>query len=77
MGAALGLLGRAAPKGTQSPLNYPVTIPPVTLTMSPRWFMASSKVWTPSACSRLWVLIYLRFFSQISLRATSSACTIG
>lgn len=28
MSAALGLLGRAAPKGTQSPLNHPVTVPP-------------------------------------------------
>lgn len=75
MGAALGLVGRAAaPKGARSPLNRP---PPATLTMSPRWFMASSKVWTPSACSRLWALMYLRFFSQISLRTASSACTTG
>ena len=42
------------------------------LTMSPKWFMASSYVWTPREASRLWAEICFRFFSQIKRREISS-----
>lgn len=42
------------------------------LTMSPKWFIASSYVWIPREASRLWLEICFRFFSQIKRRAVSS-----